>query len=416
MAADPASLLKTNTGRALQIQRLWERLSAAFSLDAAELIVGQASQHVTPPGTSSASLTLSPSDRAKFNSLTDKLERVLTLHLFNAPDNTTLLPLSLLPYPSLRHLLLDMVPPSTLSHLASHRAGLQSLEIVNSGIAHLSALLAPGGAAERERLAASDLQPMCLPCSGGYFSHGRAVSARGAAQPSQLQQQQQTHRQQQDEEVQGPGPLSDLVWPALSLLRLRNCGLTRLDATLHLLPHCALIDLSHNSITHVVHLHDCLHLTTLDVSHNRVRVLSNLDRVLGNVVTLNLSYNRIASLDGLNKLYSLEQLDLRGNLIDDPVEIAHLALLPCLERLALSPNPLSSRSDASTYRVCVLSQLAAGTLSMGRLFSFVVFGCMPCRCCRRAALLCVFLFSSLSMHICYTNIHLSICKCYLRIS
>lgn len=298
--ADSNSLLKTSTSRALQIQRLWERLSSAFSLDAAGLIVGQSDP--TSPGTSPGSLALSPSDRAKFHSLTDKLERVLTLHLFNAPDSMTLYPLTLQPYPSLRHLLLDMVPPSTLYHLTAHRAGLQSLEIVNSGISHLCHVLAPGGVLERERLAGG-FQPMCLPGSGAYFSHGRTVAPL-APTASTTQQQQNNQQQKQPEDTRqqtrgrqkeqepGQGPLSDLSWPALSLLRLRNCGLTRLDASLHLLPHCAMIDLSHNAITHIVHLHDCLHLTSLDVSHNRVRVLSNLDRVLGNVVTLNLSYNR----------------------------------------------------------------------------------------------------------------------------
>lgn len=63
------------------------------------------------------------------------------------------------------------------------------------------------------------------------------------------------------------------------------------------------------------------------------------------------------------------------------MQISHLALLPCLEQLSLSPNPLSAQSDLSTYRVAVLACLAAGTLSMGALCA--------CACLRVRVCVCV---------------------------
>ena len=93
----------------------------------------------------------------------------------------------------------------------------------------------------------------------------------------------------------------------------------------------------------------------LDISYNRVRVLSNLDRVLGNIITLNLSHNNIESLDGLGKLYSLEVLNVGFNRIDDACEAAHLCRLPCLDSVVLEGNPIA---EHAAYRVHCYVQLS----------------------------------------------------------
>lgn len=130
-------------------------------------------------------------------------------------------------------------------------------------------------------------------------------------------------------------------WVSLTTLRLVECGLTLMDKSLHFLPAVTEIDFSHNNVTQIIHLQDCSKLSSLDLSHNKVRVLSNLSRVLGNISSLLLSNNQVQSLDGIDKLYALQTLDVSNNLIDDFLELHYLTRLPCLEFLHLMGNPIS---------------------------------------------------------------------------
>eukprot|EP00116_Pleurobrachia_bachei_P001096 sb/3461358/ len=94
------------------------------------------------------------------------------------------------------------------------------------------------------------------------------------------------------------------------------------------------------------------YLGILDVSHNTISDVDSLHLKLGNVTSLNLSHNHIKSLAGLERLFSLESLDLCNNLISEVQEISRLTGLPNLEILWLQGNPLSEDSD---HRVSILS-------------------------------------------------------------
>lgn len=54
-------------------------------------------------------------------------------------------------------------------------------------------------------------------------------------------------------------------------------------------------------------------LIHLDMSYNNLTVLEGLHTKLGNIKTLNLAGNQLETLSGLNKLYSLVNLDLSSN-------------------------------------------------------------------------------------------------------
>lgn len=54
----------------------------------------------------------------------------------------------------------------------------------------------------------------------------------------------------------------------------------------------------------------------LDLSYNKLSSLEGVHTKLGNVKTLNLAGNFLESLSGLHKLYSLVNLDLRDNRIE----------------------------------------------------------------------------------------------------
>ena len=141
-----------------------------------------------------------------------------------------------------------------------------------------------------------------------------------------------------------------LVWSQLKVLKMSNCGLSRLDASFHLFPNLTNLDLSNNQISHIAHLHDCFSLRYLNLSRNKISVLSNLDRLLGNIISLNLSMNKIESLDGIDRIITLQNLNISNNQIQDMEEMDYLVKLPILETLDLFDNPIGALEQ---YRMAV---------------------------------------------------------------
>ena len=358
--------LKTTSLRIMQIYLMYKRLSVAFSGENRYIEGKSTSELVRTPEKSSnnpkvneresgigsasddlnVSAMLSPSERAKYLRLMDKLNRVRSVHIFCRSDEPELHRFRLDMCPNLESLVLELVPPSTVLSFASLRDRLQVFEVVNSGIPSLRSLLAP----DVPNSSLSVLSPIVIAHLPSM--HSPLTKSNGKDFPLQSSGTGASDVHAEDEDTMTA--LTGFMWKRLTLLRLRNCGLASLDASLHLLPEVTTLDLSYNDITHIVHLHNCRGLRTLDLSHNRVRVLSNLDRVLGNVLELDLSYNHISNLDGIQKLYSLISLNLAGNKIDDVVEVRHLSRLPCLEQVTLSTNPIA---EQSMYRIFVYAQL-----------------------------------------------------------
>ena len=145
-------------------------------------------------------------------------------------------------------------------------------------------------------------------------------------------------------------PDPKLCWLSLTTLRVTNCALNKLDISLHYLPAVTEIEFSHNNLSQIIHLQDCGKLNILDLSHNRIQVLSNISRVLGNLSSLYISHNQVRSLDGIDKLYSLRTFDVSFNLIGNFSELQYLTKLPYLESLHLIGNPISRPSTKSTVR------------------------------------------------------------------
>lgn len=224
------------------------------------------------------------------------------------------------PFPSLESLTLNRCPPSTVLDLYLFRNRLKKLEIINSGIPELSKILAP----IKQRYL--QFPPLCLLGN---------------------------HKE----------PSPSYVWSKLVVLNLCNCGLTRLDSSLHLLPNLLQLDVSHNDIKHIIHLYHSVSLSTLNFSHNRVSVLSNLGLVIPNIKRLNLSHNMIESLDGIDKLYLLERIDLSYNRLNDFGEFSCLVKLAKLTHIYVSGNPIASRSN---YRLHVLTQFLHESSLNGR--------------------------------------------------
>lgn len=129
--------------------------------------------------------------------------------------------------------------------------------------------------------------------------------------------------------------------PALSLAPLSN--------TLHSL------DLSSNLFTQIPDsLATLTALRALNLSHCMIDSLHSLTRYpLPAITALNLRDNRLQSIAGIEKLYSLERLDLRDNNLTDPMELARLSGIPEIREVWVSGNPFTRTHR--DYRITIFN-------------------------------------------------------------
>lgn len=95
-------------------------------------------------------------------------------------------------------------------------------------------------------------------------------------------------------------------------------------------------------------------LRALNLSHCMIESLHSLTRnPLPAITVLTLRGNRLRSLAGIERLLSLERLDLRDNNLTDPTEIARLTSLPEIREIWVSGNPFVKTH--SGYRVVIMN-------------------------------------------------------------
>jgi hypothetical protein len=259
-----------------------------------------------------------------FKLLEEKMKQIEQLHVFSLPAGD-LKYFAVDIFPNIQVLKLDLCPPSTVKGIYNMRNVLKTLVVTNSGITNMSRTLAPF----KKRIL-RQLSPMIFPDT--VFN----IPPR-------------------------------YLWANLLTLKLSNCGISKIDESMHFFPSIEHLDLSHNTISHVIHLHDCIDLKYVNFSYNRIRVLSNLERVIGSVTMINLSHNEVESLDGIDRILSLEKLDVSYNRINDYVEVQALCRLPNLEAVRLEGNPLAASQPSSAhYRMRVFRAfIAEGSVMRG---------------------------------------------------
>ncbi|CAI6334467.1 unnamed protein product [Periconia digitata] len=71
------------------------------------------------------------------------------------------------------------------------------------------------------------------------------------------------------------------------------------------------------------------------------------------ITTLNLRSNRLTALAGIERLLSLERVDLRDNKLTDPTELARLTVVPNMIDIYVHRNPFCK--SYSTYRVTIFN-------------------------------------------------------------
>ncbi|KAF0734805.1 hypothetical protein AaE_009121, partial [Aphanomyces astaci] len=105
-------------------------------------------------------------------------------------------------------------------------------------------------------------------------------------------------------------------------------------------------------------LENCPHLTLVNVSHNHLSTVAGAHRYLAAVASLDLSHNHLASTSGLEKMFTLQRLDLTHNVVPTTGEVAYLVSLPLLHDLSLLGNPFVDVA----YRGRVLELLGRGVV------------------------------------------------------
>ncbi|OGM42944.1 Leucine Rich Repeat domain protein [Aspergillus bombycis] len=143
--------------------------------------------------------------------------------------------------------------------------------------------------------------------------------------------------------------LRHLGLPDNSLTSITAAGLAPVANTLYSL------DLSANLFTDVPDsLATLVALRALNLSNCMIESLHSLSRnPLPAITALNLRGNRLRSLAGIERLLSLERLDLRDNDLTDPTEIARLTSLPEIREIWVSGNPFVKTH--SGYRVVIFN-------------------------------------------------------------
>lgn len=77
--------------------------------------------------------------------------------------------------------------------------------------------------------------------------------------------------------------------------------------------------------------------------------------LVGNIKVLLLANNSIRNVKGLDRLYSLEKLDLRSNKISNVSDVSALAKLPQLMELNVAENPFTSNGEELGFALKLLT-------------------------------------------------------------
>ena len=134
-----------------------------------------------------------------------------------------------------------------------------------------------------------------------------------------------------------------------SLTSMAATSLAPLANTLHSL------DVSSNLFTEIP---DSLAILTalraLNLSNCMIESLHSLTRSpLPAITVLNLRANRLVSIAGVERLLSLERLDLRDNKLQDPMEVARLTGTPNIREIWVLSNPFVKTHNS--YRVTIFN-------------------------------------------------------------
>ncbi|WVF71222.1 hypothetical protein IAT40_006022 [Kwoniella sp. CBS 6097] len=140
-----------------------------------------------------------------------------------------------------------------------------------------------------------------------------------------------------DDDVSTPEVEKKARFPNLRHLSLMRTNLLSLPTLpLSSLTH---LDLSHNLLNSIPSsLANLTSLISLNLSNNVITSVRSAETFLPSIVSLNLSSNRIDCLVGLDRISSLQRVDVRRNELLEVGEVGRLAVLPRIKEVWCSGN------------------------------------------------------------------------------
>lgn len=154
-----------------------------------------------------------------------------------------------------------------------------------------------------------------------------------------------------------PANLPNTKWRFLRHLSLAENDLISISSTAltPLAGSLSSLDLSGNLFKSIPECLSILYnLRALNLSGNMIDSLHSLTRnPLPAITALNLRGNVLSSIAGVERLLSLERLDLRENKLTDPTELARLTGVPNIAEIWIASNPFTKTH--SSYRVTIFN-------------------------------------------------------------
>lgn len=185
------------------------------------------------------------------------------------------------------------------------------------------------------------------------YRHVRTYSSKakrsGSGSSNSSDYSVQPHRSESASNLLSMNILPASKWQRLKYLSLADNSLTSISAK-SLAPVATTLrslNLSSNLFTEIPDgLASLTRLGSLDLSNCMIGSLQSLSRSpLPAVLTINLKGNRLRSLAGVERLLSLEQLNVQDNQITDSMEMARLTGIPNLKRIWVKRNPFTKSSS-----------------------------------------------------------------------
>jgi len=195
---------------------------------------------------------------------------------------------------------------------------------------------------------------------GSSYRHFRTYSSkakRSGSGSSDSSEQSGGNRLETSAQLFNWNVLPPNKWLRLKYLSLADNSLTTISATSiqPLANSLRSLNLSSNLFTEIPDsLASLTRLNSLDLSNCMIDSLHSLTRSpLPAITTIKLRSNRLTSLAGVERLLSLENLDVQDNKLSDPTEAARLTGIPNLRRIWVKHNRFTKKYP--NYRVTIFN-------------------------------------------------------------
>ncbi|CAG8556373.1 10788_t:CDS:2 [Ambispora gerdemannii] len=154
------------------------------------------------------------------------------------------------------------------------------------------------------------------------------------------------------------------IWSRLVSINLSENSLTFIaNEPVSFITTCTHLDLSHNLFIAVPEaLAQLYNLQYLNLSHNMIESVLNIYKVLGNVTKLDLRNNRVENLCGLERVITLEWVDIRENRLFDWEEIGRMTEVSGIKEIYVEGNPFAH--PQSNYRVNIFTEYKKNDLDI----------------------------------------------------